>query len=70
MTDFLRELLGLVHPDRLLRDPRADGAGVRVVGRSVPTGQLQDVTDAPPERCHLLRRQGQLSCRILPTMSR
>ncbi|MBX7104638.1 MAG: S8 family serine peptidase [Gemmataceae bacterium] len=30
MTDFLRELLALVHPDRLLRDPRADGAGVRV----------------------------------------
>lgn len=30
MTDFLRDLLALVHPDRLLHDPRADGAGVRV----------------------------------------
>src|SRR5262245_27091342 len=30
MTDFLRELLALVNPDRLLHDPRATGAGVRV----------------------------------------
>lgn len=30
MTDFLRELLAIVHPDRLLNDPRATGAGVRV----------------------------------------
>jgi len=30
MTDFFTDLLTLVHPDRLLRDPRATGAGVRV----------------------------------------
>jgi hypothetical protein len=30
MSDFYRELLALVHPARLLADPRADGAGVRV----------------------------------------
>lgn len=30
MADFLRELLPLIHPDRLLRDPQATGAGVRV----------------------------------------
>lgn len=30
MTDFLRELLALVNPDRLLNDSRATGAGVRV----------------------------------------
>jgi subtilisin len=30
MPDFFDDLLALVHPDRLLRDPRATGAGVRV----------------------------------------
>src|SRR5262249_33565558 len=30
MTDPFDDLLALVHPDRLLRDPRATGEGVRV----------------------------------------
>ena len=30
MSDIFEELLTLLHPDRLLRDPRATGAGVRV----------------------------------------
>jgi subtilisin len=30
MSDFLQHLLALVHPDRLLHDARATGAGVRV----------------------------------------
>jgi hypothetical protein len=30
MPDVFDELLGLLHPDRLLRDPRATGEGVRV----------------------------------------
>src|SRR6059058_505221 len=30
MADIFDQLLTLLHPDRLLRDPRATGAGVRV----------------------------------------
>src|SRR3989441_12352736 len=30
MSDVFDQLLSLLHPDRLLRDPRATGAGVRV----------------------------------------
>ena len=30
MSDIFEELLTLLHPDRLLRDPRATGEGVRV----------------------------------------
>ncbi|MFL5329443.1 MAG: S8 family peptidase [Gemmataceae bacterium] len=30
MSDWFDQLLNLLHPDRLLRDPRATGAGVRV----------------------------------------
>jgi subtilisin family serine protease len=30
MADFFTDLLTLVHPDRLLHDPRATGAGIRV----------------------------------------
>src|SRR5439155_15774698 len=44
MADVFDQLLTLLHPDRLLRDPRATGAGVRiaVIDSGVERAALED----------------------------